>query len=72
MDAGMDAAAGMAVSPLVQILVRGLQIKIGDRVLEHQDRDGGKGEDYELGHRRYFDKASAVPSQWGGGGFMRK
>ena len=63
MDAGMDEAARMAIDPLVQILIGGLQIEIGDRVLEHQDRDGGEGEKSDFRHRRYFDKASAVPSQ---------
>ena len=62
MDAGMDEAARMAVSPLVQILVRRLQIEIGNRVLEQQHGDGGQGKEGELRHRRYFDKASAVPS----------
>ena len=68
----MDEAARMAVSPLVQILIRGLQIEIGNRVLEHQHGDGGEGEEGDLRHRRYFDKASAVPSHCGGGGFVRK
>jgi len=62
----------MAVFPFVQILVRGLQVEIGNRMLEHQDGDGSEGEEDELWHRRYFDKASAVPSHWGGGGFVRK
>ncbi len=66
MDAGMDEAARMAVRPLVQILIRRLQIEIGDRVLEHENGDGGEGEEDELRHRRYFDMASAVPSQCGG------
>jgi hypothetical protein len=68
----MDEAARMAVFPLVRILVRGLQVEIGNRMLEHQDGDGSEGEENELWHRRYFDKASAVPSHWGGGGFIRK
>jgi hypothetical protein len=72
MDAGMDDAARMAVFPLVQILIRRLQVEIGNRMLEHQDGDGSEGEENELWHRRYFDKASAVPSHWGGGGFIRK
>jgi hypothetical protein len=41
-------------------------------VLEHQHGDGSEGEESKLRHRRYFDKASAVPSQCGGGGLIRK
>ena len=51
MDAGMDEAARMAVLSLVQILIRRLQIKIGDRMLEHENGDGGEGEQDELRHR---------------------
>lgn len=66
MDAGMQEAAGMPVSPLVQKLVRSLQIEIGNSMLGHQDRDGGKGKDREFWHLIYLDRASAVPSQLGG------
>jgi hypothetical protein len=41
-------------------------------MLEHQDGDGSEGEKDQLWHRRYFDKASVVPSQSDGGGFIRK
>ena len=68
----MKKAAGMAVGPLVQILVRRLQVEIGDRVLGHEHGDRGKCEISEVLHRRYFDRASAAPSQFGGGGFIRK
>ena len=50
MDAGMDEAARMAIFALVQILVRRLQIEVGDRVLEHEDGDGGEGEEDEIWH----------------------
>ena len=72
MDAGMDEAAGMSVDALVHELIRRLQIEVGHHVLEHEDGNRGEDEDREMGHRRYFDRASAVPSQWGGGGFTRK
>src|SRR5262249_16408338 len=72
MDSGMKETAGMAVSALVQILVRSLQIGIGDGLLEHQDRDSGEGKNREVRHLLYFDKASVVPSQLGGGGLTRK
>src|SRR4029453_8847214 len=68
----MKQAAGMAVSPLVQILIGRLQVEIGKRMLDHEHGNGGKGEKSEVFHRRYFDMASAAPSQLGGGGFMRK
>ena len=51
MDAGMDEAARMAVLSLVQELIRRLQIKIGDRMLGHENGDGGEGEQDELWHR---------------------
>ena len=71
-DAGMDEAAGMSVDALVHELIRGLQIEVRHHVLEHEDGNRGEDEDREVGHRRYFDRASAVPSQCGGGGFTRK
>jgi hypothetical protein len=58
MDSGMKETAGMAVSALVQILVRRLQIEIGDGVLEHQDRDSGEGKDREFRHLLYFGLGS--------------
>ena len=39
---------------------------------DHEHGNGGKGEKSEVLHRRYFDRASAAPSQFGGGGFIRK
>src|SRR4026207_1807737 len=72
MDTGMQEAAGMPVSPLVQKLVRSLQIEIGYGMLGHQDRDGGKGKNRELWHLIYLDRASAVLSQVGGGGLFRE
>ena len=71
-DAGMDETARMAVSPFVQILIRGLQVEIGNGVLRHQHGDGSEDEEGKFRHRRYFERASAVPSHCGGGGFIRK
>ena len=44
----MDEAAGMAVSSLVQILIGRLQVEIGDRMLEHENRNGGEEREGEL------------------------
>jgi hypothetical protein len=41
-------------------------------MLGQQNGDGGKNVESELRHWRYFDRASAVPSHCGGGGFVRK
>jgi hypothetical protein len=41
-------------------------------MFEHENRDGGEGEENDILHRRYFDRASAAPSQSGGGGLIRK
>ena len=71
-DAGMEETAGMAIDSFVQILIRGLQVEIGDRVLDQEHGDGGKRDEGEVRHRRYFERASAVPSHCGGGGFTRK
>src|SRR5262245_26135505 len=71
-NGSMKQAAGMAVGPFVQILMRRLQVEIGKRVLDHEHGNGGKGDESEVLHRRYFDRASAAPSQFAGGGFVRK
>ena len=68
----MENAAGMAVGPFVPILIRRLEVEIGKRVLDHKHGNGGEGDKSEVLHRRYFDRASAAPSQFGGGGFARK
>src|SRR6476661_7410566 len=71
-DTGMHEAAGMAVGALVQELIWRLKIEIRYHVLEQEHGDRGEDDDGDVGHGRYFDIASAVPSQLGGGGLSRK
>ena len=59
----MDEAAGMAVGALVHELIWRLQIEIRHHVLEQEHGDRGEDDDGDVGHGRYFDIASAVPSQ---------
>ncbi len=71
-DEAVQQPAGVTVGSLVAVLIWRLQKKVGRHVLQHEDRHGGEDKDCYLWHRLYFDKASAVPSQSGGGGVLRK
>ncbi len=62
----------MAVGSLVQKLIGGLQIKIGSHMLGHEHSHGNKDQQDKLWHGRYLLRASAPPSQFGGGGMWRK
>ena len=61
-DGAVLDAAGMSVGSLVQILIRALQIEIGDRMLAHEDSDRGENNQYGLGHGLFGEGfRAAVP-----------
>jgi len=44
MDGAVQDAAGMSVVSLVHVLIGALQVKIGDRMLKHEDRKGSEND----------------------------
>ena len=67
----MQHSAGMSIGPLVQILIGALQIEIGDRMLDHEDRDGDENDDGELWHG-LFGESFCGPVPMGRGRVLPK